>query len=326
MDVRIKYLDCASVREETLVALKGRDINIIESEDPEYVIYSVGGGEHLKYNCPRIFITGENTQPDFNVCDYAIAFGYMTFDDRYKRIPLYRFYLEDYDRAIHKHEIVLSDEMISKRKFCNFVYSNGTTAQKDRDEFYYNLCKYKSVDSGGRHLNNVGGPVESKFDFQKKYKFSIAFENACTPGYTTEKILQAFAAGTIPIYYGNPRIAEDFNNKAFINCHEYNSFEEVIEKIAEIDNDDSLFRKYISEPIFSDNLYDEPLKEYGDFLEYIFRQGPEKAKRRCDYNIASVYQNEMKKYWFLKELRDNRTIKNRIINKIVNNKRKSIGM
>ena len=76
-----------------------------------------------------------------------------------------------------------------------------------RDELFEYLSQYKLVDSGGRHKNNIGGSIDDKFLFQQQYKFSIAYENSSTPGYTTEKIIQALAAGTSePIYWGNPEI------------------------------------------------------------------------------------------------------------------------
>ena len=81
------------------------------------------------------------------------------------------------------------------------------------------LNKYKRVDSGGRYLNNIGRPegVRDKFAFQSEHKFSLTFENSAHLGYTTEKLLQGFSAGTIPIYWGDPAVENCFNPKAFIN-------------------------------------------------------------------------------------------------------------
>lgn len=80
---------------------------------------------------------------------------------------------------------------------------------------------YKKVDSGGKYKNNIGKPVENKRDFQMTHKFVIAFENTSTRGYTTEKIIGAYAAGAVPIYWGDPDVAMTFNTKSFINCNEY---------------------------------------------------------------------------------------------------------
>ena len=84
----------------------------------------------------------------------------------------------------------------------------------------------------------------------RRYKFTIAFENASFPGYTTEKLADALVARTVPIYYGNPLIGQDFNTKAFINCHDFSSWRAVIDKVIELDQNDEMYKAYLREPPF----------------------------------------------------------------------------
>lgn len=263
----------------------------VTKDNPDFVFgSSMDSVEFLSYQCPRIFVTGENIVPDFNCVDYAVGFHYLSFEDRYRRIPLYCFFEKEYQMAMEKH---LHFEKTKERRFCNFVYSNGRDAMNERDEFFYILSNYKRVDSGGRHLNNIGGPVEHKLAFQSNYKFSIAFENARTNGYTTEKIIHAFAAGTIPIYYGNPEISKEFNSKAFINCHDYKSFDEVVDRIIEIDKDDALYESIMSEPIFEGmDQKSDSLVEYRDFLKNVCSQKSNEAIRRCNDCWGARLQKE----------------------------------
>lgn len=37
-----------------------------------------------------------------------------------------------------------------------------------------------------------------------RYKFCIAMENSISPGYVTEKVFDALAAGCVPVYFGSP--------------------------------------------------------------------------------------------------------------------------
>jgi alpha(1,3/1,4) fucosyltransferase len=200
---------------------------ILDSYNPEYLIYSCYGNDYLNYDCVRIYYTGENLVPDFNLCDYAIGFNYLEFGDRYIRYPNFALYEDQFKKLLDKKNF---DESISfnKEYFCNFIYSNSF-ADPIRDEFFHLLSQYKEVSSPGKHLNNLsitvgdrfsGNWMYTKLEFQSKCKFSIAFENTSSPGYTTEKILHAFISNTVPIYWGNPEIAKDFNPKAFINCHD----------------------------------------------------------------------------------------------------------
>ena len=72
------------------------------------------------------------------------------------------------------------------------------------------MNKYKRVDMGGKYNNNVG-KIKNKILFLKKYKFSIAMENSELDGYISEKIIDSFISGTIPIYYGDYMIDEYIN-------------------------------------------------------------------------------------------------------------------
>lgn len=69
---------------------------------------------------------------------------------------------------------------------------------------------------GGRYRNNIGGRVKDKIKFLSSYKFSLAMENSNGDGYLSEKILQSYISGTIPIYYGDYLIDEYINPKTYI--------------------------------------------------------------------------------------------------------------
>lgn len=247
------------------------------SDNPEWIVFSVFGNEHLRYNnCVKIFFTGENQAPDFNVCDYALGFEYMDFGDRYIRFPLWALYPQDTEPMLSKHQHV---QLGDKTDFCSFVVSNPH-GNEARAQFMDLLSAYKTVHSGGRWRNNVAGPVADKLAFQRKHKFSMAFENTQHPGYTTEKIVQSFAAQTIPIYWGDPRVAETFNTDAFINCNDYSGWESVIERVKEIDQDDALWQKMMETPALKDPQIVERTRQAAkDFLYHIFDQEPEAAKR-----------------------------------------------
>ncbi len=266
------------------------------SPQPDYVFCSVFSDKHLKYaDCVKIFFTGENIIPDFNLYDYGMGFHYINFDDRYLRLPLYALYTEDVELALKKH--TFSDEYyLSKKKFCNRVVSNPDAATL-RDEMYRKLCKYHMVDSGGKFRNNVGGPVKDKIAFEKEYRLTLSFENSSMRGYTTEKILQAFAGDTIPIYWGNPDVALEFNPDSFINCMDYPDIRSMIGRIREVwENEDEYLRMVKAPIVREDSLAAQYLKDdYADaFLRNIFDQDLSVAKRRNMVYIGRTYQKKLK--------------------------------
>lgn len=218
---------------------------------PDFLIYSLFGINYQKYNCVRISFIGENVRPNFNECDYSFNFDYSE-DPRNFRLPLYALF-NDVKKLLKPVDI--EKTMQEKSCFCNFIYSNP--GPRERKEFFKKLCKYKKVDSAGRYLNNTGSPVIDKLDFLSKYKFTIAYENSSFPGYTTEKIFEPFLVRSIPIYWGNPLVNRDFNPKSFINRADFESDEAMIEKIIEIDNDDSLYADLLRQTPFKDNKLNE---------------------------------------------------------------------
>ena len=206
------------------------------SENPDYVFYSNFSKrlDHMKYkNAVKIFYTQENLCPDFNFADYGIGFEELTYGDRYLQFPIC--YIDErYGNAWRmmktKHMDVQGNaEKYINREFCGMVVSNKD-ADPIRDEFFEKLLQYQFVSSGGKYRNNIGQPngVPDKLEFMRKYRFSFCFENSSHPGYYTEKLIEGFAAKTVPIYWGNPHIEEIFNPNAFINLSDCESIDEMI--------------------------------------------------------------------------------------------------
>lgn len=249
-----------------------------------------------------IYITGEALSPDMNICDYAICFDrHLQMDDRIGRKPtLYFFTYSLFDEYIGKK--VTDEELRNKTKFCNFIYSH---ASKERDQLFYKLSEYKKVDSLGKHLNNTGiestryvkGWQKLSIEMRQEYKFSIAAENASLNGYTTEKLISCLEAKTIPIYWGDSTVGEELNTKAFVNCHEYESLDAVLERIKEIDQNEELFRQILNEPWQTEDQVKqtaEDVKKYEDWLAQIFIQDKEDARR-----ITTGPMHEDYMYWFV---------------------------
>lgn len=302
--IKIKLVDGFPINDEyfeyLLEKLKEK-YEIIFSEEPDYLFCGCFSNEFLKYDCIKILFLGENISPDFNLYDYAIGFDYLNFADRYLRYPIYVYWKKDFELAAHKHE--RSDEyFLNKKKFCNFVYSNSDWNEKIREEFFKKLSAYKCVDAGGKVFNNIGYRVGDKRAFQEEYKFAIVFENSSKPGYTTEKIINAYAAGNIPIYWGNRNIEEEFNPKSFINVFNFNSLEECIEYVEKVDSDDELYLQIQREPIFNGKgaeMYYKQKDMLVEFLSHIFEQQYADAKRVADsrYGYNREYRKIIRYGW-----------------------------
>ena len=121
----VDFFDGFDRNQNEFLEVLGEHYEVVQSGEPNYIIYSGFGYEHLKYECIRIFYTGECLTPDFNECDYAIGFDRLQFGDRYVRIPLYNLfqYKASY-LALDKRGSFTCEELSAKTGFCNFVYWN----------------------------------------------------------------------------------------------------------------------------------------------------------------------------------------------------------
>jgi alpha(1,3/1,4) fucosyltransferase len=231
-----------------------RYFDIELSDDPDVLIYSCYGHQYLRYQCTRVFYTAENRRPNFLECDYALSFDFNPRANHY-RLPLYGIWdgLNAADLLAPKPPF--NQWLEQKQKFCCMVVSNPNCEK--RISFFKKLSEYKQVDSGGRYLNNVGGPVADKQQFISNYKFTLAFENESFPGYVTEKVFQPMFVYTLPVYWGSNNVAADFNTKSFINWHDYENDEEVIKRIIELDTNEAELQKVYEQPWFVNNTINE---------------------------------------------------------------------
>ncbi len=248
----------------------------VTNKNPNIVFCDCYGKDFVKYpNAIRVSVCAEELFPDFNIYDYVITiFEGVAFKDRVLSLiaPIYFKRVREALDAV-KDRTFTNEDLRNKTDFCSFVQSKGVGADAIRITFFEELSKYKKVNSGGRLLNNIGGPVQNKQSFEEKHKFSISFINA--KNYTLQdRPLDAFAAKTIPIYWGNPDIGEVYNTRAFVNVMDYDSIDLAIEEIKRIDNDDDLYISIMNEPVFVEDIsLESETKKFDNFLINIVENG-----------------------------------------------------
>lgn len=303
--IKIKFLfkeHLINWYQEYFTQIMGGYFNFEISDNPDFVFFNNHEQEFINYDCIRISFAQENFRPDFNVADYSIGFDHINFLDRYIRYPLFLLYKETFELSSKKHLNINSEILVKKINFCNFIVSNGN-ASETRTKFFKALSEKQFIHSGGGYMNNIGGRVEDKLSFQSSCKFSICFENSKSPGYLTEKLFHAVAAQTIPIYWGDPTIflpihegGYGINPKSCIYVNDEEDFYRAIDLVMQIDSNDDLFYKYLSEPLFFDlnyrEVFDNNLKS---FLLNIFEQDLVKVARRSKGQVEKKNEYSIKK-------------------------------
>lgn len=107
-------------------------------------------------------------------------------------------------------------EVYGKTKLCSFTSSDKVMCQLHK----IRLESWKFLRSRAGHIDYYGTlstgfvkPVE----YLRDYMFSIIFENNIDDAYFTEKIINCFATGTIPVYLGARNIGSYFDNDGIIH-------------------------------------------------------------------------------------------------------------
>lgn len=166
-----------------------------------------------------------------------------------------------------------------RKKFCAFIVSNPNNI--DRILFYKKLSKYKEIDSFGKILNTKQLTDSNKnhniVDAQRNdaiyedYKFVICFENSYAKGYITEKLINAVAGGAIPIYRGASDLGDYFNLDRVISYDHYGkSYDTMISKIIELDQDENKYEQFIKQPIFKNaDITDDLIKHDKKLVAFI---------------------------------------------------------
>lgn len=83
-------------------------------------------------------------------------------------------------------------------------------------------------------LNPSSVNWHNKKELISKYKFALCFENFSYSEYITEKIIDCFAAGVIPVYLGAPDIEEFIPVDSFIDVRQYQSWGSLLDKMKSI--------------------------------------------------------------------------------------------
>jgi len=231
----------------------GRDRNAVRLRDGR-ILRSMPT-PHPRRGARTLFVTGENVEPDLERTDFAIGFSRIVDDPRFLRVPIWAKRLARHGIDPRSFVGRREPDMAWKRRphFANYIYSHHVA---HRDALFEMLSTIDAVRAPAACRSNVqpiGASLNDKLDFQRSTRFTIACENEFWPGYTTEKLLEAHVAGTIPIYWGDPMVTIDFNSDSFINISDFDSLAHAAEYIFGIARDENLAYEKLSQPIFTND-------------------------------------------------------------------------
>jgi alpha(1,3/1,4) fucosyltransferase len=211
--------------------------------------FSDFGDAHVSFNGCKVQVSGENRRPRYGAADFAIGFD-RRVDERYLRYPLWAWDLDTTALLVPSAERCPDPAA----EFCAFVVMNPSNPV--RNELFRALSEQRFVHAPGAVFHNtegIGPRLDAhwrttKIDYLRDFRFTIAAENGAHPGYTTEKIVDAFLAGSVPIYWGDPLVDRDFNPAAFINFADHFTVSRTVQVVLDVEADPAALARLRAEP------------------------------------------------------------------------------
>ena len=117
-----------------------------------------------------------------------------------------------------------SFKIYPKSKKVSFITSNKTITDGHKFRLKCLDAVRDNVDAFGRGINEI----KCKLDGMKDYKFSVTVENGKFNNWFTEKIIDCFLSGTIPIYHGCGNIGKYFNTDGIITFETESELKEIL--------------------------------------------------------------------------------------------------
>lgn len=277
--LKVAYIDFWPewTKENFVYPILSKYYNVVEDNSkPDVIFHSIfnnmQGIKKYPRDIKRILILAENWRPARFDTDYSISFDPHT-NTNY-RLPLWQIYLLLWPEL--KDSLYNKVQHTDFERFGAFVVSNPHNFM--RNSAFLSLSTYKQVHSYGKYQTNsqelqayskgtYWRDAKLSFFKNKPHKFMFAYENTPTKYYCTEKLMDAFLVGSIPIYWGDTAVGEEWNEKAFINATKLGS--QWIDAVKKIDTDALAFESMYNEPIFTEsqkNKLEENLEKFEEWL------------------------------------------------------------
>ena len=123
------------------------------------------------------------------------------------------------DRAVHR-----------KTRLCSFIASSKATAPGHRLRQEARARLPATVDAYGHGFVELA----EKVDGLREHAFSIAIENCRVDTYFSEKLVDCFLTGTVPVYWGSREVARHFDAAGILA---FDTVDELLDVVAGLDLD-----------------------------------------------------------------------------------------
>ena len=164
------------------------------------IAWLIEAREHIPY----LYTFVQNNAEKFEAIWTHDRFLVENYDNA-KLLPFGGCWIDDFDWGIHP-----------KSKQFSIIASAKRQHEGHRQ-------RHQIIAGAGGHIDVFGGgynPLDNKIDGLRDYRFHFCIENIKRDYWFTEKLIDCFVTGTIPLYWGCPSIGNFFNIDGMICYNE----------------------------------------------------------------------------------------------------------
>lgn len=234
-------------------------------------------------NAPLIlFHTAENVRHDAVTSDYSLSFDLAVESMRHFRFPYWMEMVDWSHEGLLGNQNLRFGQLLSITRLTqplgnDFLRRARSAAifsshlREPRATLVRALQSFMPLQGFGPHFDKsiIYHQQSSlkKYEILQNFAFNLCPENGLYPGYYTEKIPEAFAAGCLPLTWTDTNVCTDFNQNAFVNLEpmSWQNFE----LLNDIINSPALLESYAEQPLLINEPSIEPMK---DFMREILLQ------------------------------------------------------
>jgi alpha(1,3/1,4) fucosyltransferase len=192
----------------------------------------------------RIWFTGENLRPPLmENFDAFLSYDLDPYENKNAYLPIWYLEVDFFGRKVSSRtgmHISLND-LTANRKKIKIGNKFGVSFIGNQHPIRMQAIKHFSQDQDIELFgSSVNRPVTEKFGIAKDFKFAFCFENDLYPGYVTEKLIDAYACGNIPLYWGHLGFESIINPASYINLADFKSIKDFRDFVLSLENSDLL--------------------------------------------------------------------------------------
>lgn len=229
----MKIINCYDNSYDQL-AVKYPDENIVVLNDVSVLLDdNCDNSIAWKNECPEL-IERIATSHNFHEFHFTLNEKMKSGDHKFKKL-----YTWDKRYASHPNVKIIKpsaatwvdvseSKIYGKTKNITFITSNKNFLTYHRKRLYLADAMIKNnMDVHGHGYNSI----EKKVEVLKDHRFCFVIENGVYAGWHTEKILDCFRTGTVPIYLGDPDIGDTFDSSGIIKLKDNFNADDLLSSI-----------------------------------------------------------------------------------------------